>query len=348
MHFSNNTEQGFDAYRRERKRVQAKHGTPTNNALGYENQALRELEQVEEREIREQQLTREVHDFFAAATKQAAAIVEKVSHDAEEEQGAKLAGEVEGFLMDALERMNKFVVSAMNKRSNVNVAETRVEPDVKHLVGQELDAFRAEGSPQTLDAHLGQDPFATPVEDVQAEFRAIAEREDGLDSVAPIEDHLVAESPAAPLEAPEAAAPETIAAADRGEDAGGAGGPFAAYCDEDDDDMPLAAEHAASLAASAAPPAPARATAAQATAAQLTAAQATPAAPAAAVAPAAAPPPAAPVSESALGSELANEQEELEQFKNALKALVRQGVMQKEEARAAWMARLEAVARVRP
>ena len=68
----------FDAFRRDRKKVRAMLG-PQNSVLGYENQALRELEQVEAREVREQQLSREVHDFFAEATKQAASIVEKVS-----------------------------------------------------------------------------------------------------------------------------------------------------------------------------------------------------------------------------------------------------------------------------
>src|SRR5690606_2533202 len=72
----NNTDQ-FDAFRSERKRVRAKLG-PQTSVLGYENNALRELEKVEAREVRDQQLTREVHDFFAAATRQAAAIVEKV------------------------------------------------------------------------------------------------------------------------------------------------------------------------------------------------------------------------------------------------------------------------------
>jgi len=264
----------FDAFRRDRKKVRAKLG-PQNSVLGYENQALRELEQVEAREVREQQLSREVHDFFAAATKQAASIVEKVSHDAEQEADTRLQTEMHSFLMDSLTRMNNFIVSAMNKRQNVNVAEAQVEPDLKHIVGPDLDGFRYEGSPEARDAHIGQDPFATAVEDVQAEFRQVmADMDGGEPEAAPIEDHLVAES----LQA---------------------------------------AEEAAAVPA---PP----------------------------------PPEPAPMEEthSELTTELVEDdepapsvEEELETFKNALKALVRQGVMQREEARAAWNARLVALGR---
>src|SRR5690606_28484986 len=116
------------------------------SVLGYENNALRELEKVEAREVRDQQLTREVHDFFAAATRQAAAIVEKVSLDAEEQATERMQGEVEGFLIDTLSRMNGFIMTVMQKRRNGNVAETHVEPDLKHLVGPELDEFRYEGA----------------------------------------------------------------------------------------------------------------------------------------------------------------------------------------------------------
>ncbi|MCK5943299.1 MAG: hypothetical protein KAI24_15065 [Planctomycetes bacterium] len=266
----------FDAFRRDRKRVAAKLG-PQGSVLGYENQALRELEQVEAREVREQQLTREVHDFFAAATKQAASIVEKVSHDAEQETGERVQTEMQGFLMDALTRMNTFIVTAMNKRQNVNVAEAQVEPDLKHIVGPDLDGFRYEGTPEVREAHIGQDPFATPVEDVQREFRAVvAEMEGEVPEPAPIEDHLVAEA----VEYGTQEVPEELVGGD-----------------------------------AAAEPAPAE------THSEMLAQAVEDEEPAPTV------------------------EEELETFKNALRALVRQGVMQREEARAAWNARLVALGR---
>ena len=283
MHLRNKTDQEFDDYRRQRKRVQAKLG-PQQSVLGYENQALRELEQVEAREVREQQLTREVHEFFAAATRQAAAIVEKVAHDAEEQAGQRVQGEVEGFLIDTLSRMNTFVVSMMQQRRNANVAETHVEPDVKHLVGPELDEFRYAGTPEARDAHIGQDPFATPLEDVQAEFRAVVADMEGDEGPATsIEDHLVAETePATDADDAQAEAPEA---------------------EQPAPEQPPHSEL----------------------------------------------PPEVTHSEAELEPPVEDEQvdpeAELETFKNALKALVRQGVMQRDEARAAWLARLDSLGR---
>jgi hypothetical protein len=278
MHPPKNTDQ-FDAFRRERKRVQAKLG-PQASVLGYENNALRELEQVEAREVRDQQLTREVHDFFAAATRQAAAIVEKVSHDAEEQASERMQGEVEGFLIDTLARMNGFIMTVMQKRRNVNIAETHVEPDLKHLVGPELDLFRYEGTPEARDAHIGQDPFATPLEEVQREFRALVADMDGEQNrTASIDDHLVAELSDETPDYAQEEPPE----------------PYDTKA-ERDADVATQDDHATHSEMLDDEPAP-------------------------------------------------TVQQELESFKSALKALVRQGVMQREEARAAWNARLVSLGR---
>jgi hypothetical protein len=260
----------FDAFRRDRKRARARLG-PQPSVLGYENAALRELEQVEEREVREQQLSREVHDFFAEATKQAASIVEKVAQDAEQEVDVRLQDEMRSFLVDAMARMNTFVSSTIDREACAGVAETQVEPDIKHLVGPELDGFRYEGSPSGRDAHIGQDPFQTAVEDVQAEFR---ERVQGRD------EHGQEQLAGGVQELP-AAAPEPTDEPDT--------------CVDEPDAAPSAEQAAQDQQEASSPESDAEAPAAD---------------------------------------------PELEQFKNALKALVRQGVMQREEAEAAWQARV--------
>ena len=288
------SDQSFDAFRRERKRLQSK--LPAQGSvLGYENSALRELEQVEAREVRDQQLTREVHEFFATATRQAAAIVEKVAHDAEEEAGERMQEEVETFLMDTLERMNGFILSVMHNRPNADLAETHVEPDVKHLIGPELDAFRTEGASATREAHIGQDPFATDLEDVQREFRAVvAEMEDQGPEADSIEEHLVAQSSLGDEQDARARAEEP---GDEGES------PVYQSFSDVAEDEPAEADPEVAL---------------DATAATL----------------------AEPEEQ-----EEPSVEEVLETFKGALKALVRQGVMEREEARAAWNARLVALGR---
>lgn len=268
----------FDNFRKERQRRRAKLG-PVASTLGYENKALRELEQVEAREVLEQRLTREVHEFFASATRQAAGIVEKVAKDAEEEAGARVEQEMESFLIDALSRMNSFVVTVLQQR-RPPVASTEMEPLVQRIVGDSLDEFRWEGTADLGDKHIGQDPFATDVDDVRREFRAqVGEQAATDDQTLPIDEHLVAEV----------------------QDAA--------------DDGSLGA-----MGASEAPP--------EADADDATASDAEPAAAATGtMMKDSGPTPAA----------------ELERFKSALKVLVRQGTMSREEARAAWLTRLKSL-----
>jgi len=265
----------FDDFRKERKRQQARAPVSGGSVL-YENKALRELEQVEAREVRDQQLTREVHDFFAHATRQAANIVEKVARDAQEQAGVRVEQEMEAFLIDALARMNSFVLTAMNQR-RAPVAEARIEPSIGNIVGDSLDEFRWEGTADVGDKHIGQDPFATDVDEVRRQFRAEVGTTEATPPSVPIEEHLVA---AVVEEQDETPAGEP--AVDDERDAGN--GP-----------PPVAAPETARISAAPSP---------------LTA-----------------PSPSA----------------ELERFKAALKSLVLQGTMSRDEARAAWQTRLRAM-----
>jgi hypothetical protein len=297
---------GFDDFRWERKRSQTKR-PPQPGALGFPaNEALKELEKVEAKEVLDQQLTREVHDFFAAATRQAAGIVERVAKDAEAEAGQRVEQEMEAFLFDALSRMNAFVVAVLQHKRGP-VAETDLEPRIANIVGAALDRFRNEGTAELYDKHIGQDPFNTAVDEVQREFRAASTAPGNVEpEPVPIEEHKVA-----------ALLPEA----------------------EQDETPPEEEPPAYPAFQTSAPPAPK-----------------SPAFPPSAP-PAAVPPPASkaapqsvtPRAPEPTAAETATptpsqanpaQEQELERFKGTLKALVRQGVMNKEEARAAWQSRL--------
>ncbi|MBL8736207.1 MAG: hypothetical protein JNL12_07260 [Planctomycetes bacterium] len=304
MTVRNFSDQGFDDYRRERKRMRAKIG-PQPSTLGYENQALRELEQVEAREIQDQRLTREVHDFFAMATRQAAAIVERVARDAQQEAGQKVEQEMESFLIDALARMNNFVLTVLHHR-RAGVAETQVEPRLGNLEEGTLDEFRWSGTAEGTDKHIGQDPFSIDLEDVRREFRTqVGESGEGPAVAVPIDQHLVA-------------AVSDDAADDSADEATG---------EPEAEPAPTAKQIAAAPKAAASAAAPKVESSAAAGPAASKPSTSKPA------------PNAVPAAEAAPGG--ANE--DLERFKSALKALVRQGVMSREEARAAWQARLQAL-----
>jgi hypothetical protein len=298
---------GFDDFRWERKRSQTKRPQQPPALGGFANDALKELEKVEAKEVLDQQLTREVHDFFAAATRQAAGIVERVARDAEAEAGQRVEQEMEAFLFDALSRMNAFVVAVLKHKSGP-VAEADLEPRVANIVGAALDQFRNEGTAELYDKHIGQDPFDTPVDDVQREFRAASTAPESQEPEAvPIEEHKVAallsdaEQDEPPVEEPEPPAFQGFQMS----------APPAPKPPALPPSMPPAAV-----------PPPASKAAPQGVAPR-------------------APEPASAETATPTPSQASPEQEqELDRFKGTLKALVRQGVMSKEEARAAWQARL--------
>jgi len=154
------TDSDFEAYREERN-YRRRQRTKTERPHGAANKVWAELNAQEEGEIQDQLLTREVHDFFSGATKMAADIVSKVTEEHEEEVGQRLRDEMEEFLRETIRRASEFidVLGEGGERG-----EEILEADMKNLVGRVLDEFRAEGTAQVEDKHLGQDPFMTDVE----------------------------------------------------------------------------------------------------------------------------------------------------------------------------------------
>lgn len=158
---------GFESYRRERQRRKnqgPKEGQPEAP------DALKELLEVEAREERDRVLTRDVQEFFDSATRVAANIVGRVATTAKSEVESKLTREMEEFLADALHRLEQVVVNVV-ARAQGPEANQEVQPQMRNLVGHLLDEFRNAGT-AAATKHLGQDPTATDLEHVQAEFRA--------------------------------------------------------------------------------------------------------------------------------------------------------------------------------
>lgn len=163
----------FEAYREERN-YRRRQRTKTERPHGS-NKVWEELNAVEEGEIHDRLLTREVHDFFADATKMAADIVSKVTEEHEEAVGARLRAEMEEFLRETIRRASEFI-DVLGEGGGR--AEAVLQADMKNLVGKVLDEFRAEGTAQIEDKHLGQDPFKTDVERIKHARSADGDQDD--------------------------------------------------------------------------------------------------------------------------------------------------------------------------
>lgn len=184
----------FDVFRREREQARVRSG-PWVGGGEHANPALRELEKVEARQMREQRLSREMHEFFSAATQQAATIVEKVAQDEEIASERRLQDEMQSFLVDALARMSTFIATIEGQQVRADCAHAEVAPDVKRLVGPVLDGFRYAGTPATRDDHIGRDPFGMTLAAARAELQASMHRPD---SAAPQRSSSAATPPGTP------------------------------------------------------------------------------------------------------------------------------------------------------
>ena len=196
---------GFESFRRERNKRRYEEGPL--RPLGQNAAILREIEEADAREARNQQLTREVQDFFAEATRTAATIVAQVAESAEQQHQESVAHEMSDFLSATIRRAQLFV-ELMRDCERRGVAQTDVQPNMSNLVGPILDEFRFAGDASTAEAHVGQDPFATELDAMLATPEAEAAPQAAQPATArpasraaaapreeasPIEDHLVAE-----------------------------------------------------------------------------------------------------------------------------------------------------------
>lgn len=183
--------QGFENFRRERNKRRME-GGPLR-PLGQNASVLRELEEAEQREVRNQQLTREVHEFFADATRTAATIVSQVAETAEERLQESVAQEMSEFLTDTMRRVQEFV-QLVQVSAPPGLAQKDIEANIQNIVGATLDEFRFAGDAATAEAHAGQDPFATdldlPEQGAPQGRAAPQEDEDGMAPRLSLGEHL--------------------------------------------------------------------------------------------------------------------------------------------------------------
>lgn len=297
-------------------------------ASGQPAAPIRGAPRGDSQETRDQRISNDVRDFFEEATRQARTIVERVARGAAAEPAKNVEREVELFLLDAVERMNDFVVGRLTL-DGASGDERDFAPTLSNIVGDQLDEFREAGTASTDDKHVGKDPFLVNVQEVQRAFR---ERIASLratdeppqaapDSVSMVDvdddDGVAAEYD----EGQELDPPPTPTRPKARAGAVAVASPAVAAPESVDQAMAPAEDVASPAPAEVAPVATAAAAAAQDSVA--------------AVEPEAAPPEAAPPA-----AKPAHDLVALARLKQALKAMVGSGTMTREEAIAVWRKRV--------
>jgi hypothetical protein len=195
----------FEQYRKERKLRRTAEGcgqwcAEAGGGVG------RLLDAAEAKEAHEQRLTREVHEFFANATRTAALIMERFCERATTENIGRISDDMQEFLQQAIMRAQSFM-QKLAAEGPTREAERHMLAKMHNLVGPLLDEFRIAGTASVKDRHIGMDPFTVPAETAQPAVPC--------EDPSGIEEHLVAEVVGKPPAAPEArpAAPEARPAA---------------------------------------------------------------------------------------------------------------------------------------
>lgn len=149
----------FEQYRRGRKRWGGQSRPVDPEELSGKSAVLKQLERAEAEEIRDEQLSREVHEFFSTATRTAADIVAKVSETQETAVVENVSTQMEDFLRDAIGRVQSLMMQIRMQPGADQIASQDIEANIQNIVGAQLDGFRYEGTAQLDDKHIGQNPF---------------------------------------------------------------------------------------------------------------------------------------------------------------------------------------------
>lgn len=145
----------FEAFRRDQK-MRRRKKVQTYRPAGHD-QVRDAIEASEAHDLQDRVINAEVDDFFSDATRMAATIVQRVTRGRERELTDQLRHEMEEFLAESIRHATSLMKSL--PLGGENHGETHLDANLKNLDGRELDAFRAEGTAQLEDKHLGKNLF---------------------------------------------------------------------------------------------------------------------------------------------------------------------------------------------
>ena len=156
----NPSDPSFEQFRRSRKLGQM-HGK-MNEQPGTGRSALKEIESHERLEVLQHRLQREMNEFFGEATRLAASILQSLKQEKAQELSEQVYAEMEGFLRESARKAELLVTKLRETAARNGLAVADLETSLSNLTTKDLDRFRAAGTANLADKHIGQDPFQQP------------------------------------------------------------------------------------------------------------------------------------------------------------------------------------------
>lgn len=162
MNRPSDSDEDFEAYRREKNYRRLKHQAPGRGPDSFHSKAMRAIEEDERQDCIERQLQREMMDFVENTTKIAARILSEITEEQAQMVHRKISTEMKEFFNATLARAEKLVDYLRQKYGAAGIPEGELEAHLKDLSTNALDAFRAEGSETANMLHMGEDPGEVP------------------------------------------------------------------------------------------------------------------------------------------------------------------------------------------
>lgn len=184
-HGYGNEDTTFEDFRRKRQKQRQRFvgddpGVPANK------EALRQIEEREQREARELRLRNEIFDFIRDTIKLAAGVLSEVSGDQAEELSQQITSEMHDFFKRALFGTEDLlaVLKAKYGPEVLRLGPQELEAHMAQLSVEDMDRYRAEGSAEGARLHLGQRPAEETIPEDRGR-RDVAEDEGPL--LSPVE-----------------------------------------------------------------------------------------------------------------------------------------------------------------
>ncbi len=156
-----NDDKAFEAFRRDKAVRRRQHLAATGKSVAparCATDAMRAIEEGEQREARELQLRREMFEFVRDTTKLAAGVLGQVHEQQARSRDSQVSGEMRDFFKTAKSEAED-LVNAVKSNYDGDASEQELEPSMTELGIAGLDRFRAEGVEEVAQMHLGQDPM---------------------------------------------------------------------------------------------------------------------------------------------------------------------------------------------
>lgn len=156
------TPSDFERFRRDRNLRRNQRHITVARGDRVQRDTIRQIEERERSEALEQRLTREMYEFVEETTRLAATILKEIAAQHQQNRANQISSEMHEFFSETFRRaesLTRYLHSIGSDAGSLQIAISEMEPLLENLSTEALDEFRAEGTAEG-QRHMGRHPVA--------------------------------------------------------------------------------------------------------------------------------------------------------------------------------------------